>query len=69
MPSAIIRRAESVEGEPPIRVYQEALIRNVLRMPGSSSRKRSARREAEGELSRPRLRGALYGTRSEVVQA
>jgi len=34
VPSAIIRRAESVEGEPPITVYQEALIRNVLQDAG-----------------------------------
>ena len=28
--SAIVKRAESVDGEPPITVYQEALIRNTL---------------------------------------
>jgi hypothetical protein len=28
--STIIQRAESVDGEPPITVYQEALIRNAL---------------------------------------
>jgi ribosome-binding protein aMBF1 (putative translation factor) len=28
--SAIIQRAESVDGEPPITVYQQALIRNTL---------------------------------------
>jgi len=30
VPSAVIRRAESVDGEPTITVYQEALIRNAL---------------------------------------
>ena len=28
--SAIVRRAESVEGEPPVTVYQAALIRDAL---------------------------------------
>jgi hypothetical protein len=30
VPSAVIRRAESVDGEATITVYQEALIRNAL---------------------------------------
>jgi hypothetical protein len=35
VPSAVIRRAESVDGEPTITVYQEALIRNALRDAGA----------------------------------
>jgi hypothetical protein len=30
LPSAIIQRAESADGEPPITLYQAALIRNAL---------------------------------------
>ena len=30
VPSAVIQRAEAVDGEPTITVYQEALIRNAL---------------------------------------
>ena len=30
LPSAVIHRAESVDGEPPITLYQAALIRNAL---------------------------------------
>jgi hypothetical protein len=32
--AAIVQRAESVEGEPPITPYQEALIRNALQYGG-----------------------------------
>jgi hypothetical protein len=34
VPSAVIRRAESVDGEPPITMYQEALIRGALQDAG-----------------------------------
>src|SRR3954451_11054833 len=35
VPSAVIRRAESVDGEPTITFYQEALIRNALQDAGA----------------------------------
>jgi hypothetical protein len=34
VPSAVIQRAEAVDGEPTITVYQEALIRNALQDAG-----------------------------------
>jgi ribosome-binding protein aMBF1 (putative translation factor) len=48
MHSAIVRRAESVDGEPPITVYQAALIRDALGRDRVHERRR-ARRKVDGD--------------------